>query len=128
MNVTVHTSWSFTDNSMCAVFTGPRPPETSVALNPEAAVGGQHAQISVLLLPVTVVHYFTVGPLQTAFCRIKRIHRGLDKGDPNCRSIKETSVINLLAFGVKNHSKPSAVGLLLKTLHVFPHKTILVFI
>lgn len=88
MNVTVHTSWSFTDDSMCAVFTGPRPPEASVALNPEAAVGGQHVQISVLLLPVTVVHCFTVGPLQTAFCRIKHIDRGLDKGDPNHKGNK----------------------------------------
>lgn len=92
MHVTVNTSWSFTDDSMCAIFTGPRPPEARVALNPEAAVGGQHAQISVLLLPVTVVHYFTVGPLQTAFCRIKDKHRGLNKGDPNLRSIKKTSV------------------------------------
>lgn len=60
MYVTLHTSWSFTDDPMCAVFAGPRPPETRVALNPEAAVGGQHAQISVLLFPVTVVHYLTV--------------------------------------------------------------------
>jgi len=77
---------------MCAIFTGPRAPEARVALNPEAAVGGQHAQISILLLPVTVVHYFTGGPLQTAFCRIKDKHGGLNKGDPNLRSIKKTSV------------------------------------
>lgn len=60
MFVTLHTPRAFTDDSMCAVFAGPRPPEARVALNPEAAVGGQHAQISVLLLPVTVVHYLTV--------------------------------------------------------------------
>lgn len=41
--VTSHTSWAFTDDTMRSVFAGPGFPETCVALNPEAAVGRQHA-------------------------------------------------------------------------------------
>ena len=50
------TAWSLADDPMGAVLAGAGLPQARVALDPEAGVGRQHAQVGVLHLPVCELH------------------------------------------------------------------------
>lgn len=56
------------DDAVCAVPAGPRLPQATVALDPEAGVWRQHGQGHLVRLPVAVGHLFILAPHQPPAC------------------------------------------------------------
>lgn len=66
--VSVLTARLLADDAVRAVPAGPRLPQATVALDPEAGVWGQHGQGRLMRLPVAVGHLFVLAPHQTPAC------------------------------------------------------------
>ena len=57
------TAWAFADDAVCVVLAGTGLPQSCVALHPETGAGGQHAQVGILQLPVSVAQSHVLRPL-----------------------------------------------------------------